>query len=174
LAGNRDRWTAFLISRGATPDEAPDLLQEGLVKASVRLGALREESALSSWFHTILLSTLADHVRSRSAARRRDAAFQKDLLPSTGLDPAPPVTCRCLMSRFERLHPRYAEILRAIDLGGASPADYAARSGRSVSSVHVALHRARRALRAALVEHCGHCATGGACLDCECGGPALK
>lgn len=171
LASESERWLNFLISKGAGRDEAPDLLQMALVKAALSAESIRHADTSSAWFYTILRNTLLDHIKSHAAARKREEAWQ---LETISAHDAPSdlqketVTCQCVWGRFDEIHPRYAQMLRAIDLEEMSPADYAKQSGLSAASVHVALHRARKALREVLIEHCGHCASGGACLNCEC------
>lgn len=171
LASENERWLNFLVSKGAGRDEAPDILQIALVKAAVGSESIRRTDTSTAWFYSILRNALLDHIKSRAAARKREAAW---LLEANSADDAQPdlqketVVCQCVWGRFDQIHPRYAQMLRTIDVENISPADYAKQAGLSDASVHVALHRARKAMRAVLIEHCGHCASGGACLNCEC------
>ncbi len=142
-----------------------------------RAGEVRSDESLKAWFYRVLRYALADHHRKSNAERHRLALLQSDL-QAGGDDNVRPTAeealalCACLLPRMKTLRPRYAELLRSIDLEGQSPADVAKAHRLTRNTLDVTLHRAREALRRELERFCGECAVTGACLECECPPPA--
>ena len=66
--------------------------------------------------------------------------------------------------------PEYAEVLRRIEVDGASVKSFAEEARISSSNAGVRVFRAREALRKKVVASCGACATHG-CLNCTCKAP---
>jgi len=75
--------------------------------------------------------------------------------------------CTCVGGVIETLKPEYADLLRRVDLEGASAPEAARATGITANNAGVRLHRARTALREKLKAVCGACARHG-CLDCRC------
>jgi len=75
--------------------------------------------------------------------------------------------CTCVGGVIDTLKPEYKELLRRVDLEGASAAEAARATGITANNAGVRLHRARAALRDKLKAVCGACARHG-CLDCRC------
>lgn len=168
IAGQRERWLAFLRPRVRNEAAAEDILQDSLVKAFNKgEGIVKDESAMA-WFYRVLRNTLIDHAR-RQAARPESATEDLDSLIPENLAPeGEPQTCQCFYRRLDHLKPRYAKLIRLIDLEQRPIAEVADLLGERTSSVHVSLHRARKALRRELERFCGDCASGG-CMNCTCG-----
>lgn len=171
LAAERSRWLAYLRSRGATNHDAEDLLQSSLVKAFQNVGSLRSEVDLIPWFYKVLRNSLYDHFRKAGVegSKVEDQINEMEDTLSPALPNEMASVCYCFKGRLNTLNDRYAELIRKIDLDEESPATFAQRSGKSIGATHVALHRARQALREDLEKFCRECATDGACLDCGCG-----
>lgn len=163
LIAQRDRFKAFLVARLGSDADAEDLLQHGLVKALQRADDLRDESRLVPWFYQLLRNTLADHFRSRSAARQRETAFA-DLHAEPEAERQ---VCGCFERLIDTLKPTQAALLRKVELEGQPVAAAAISLGLTANNASVTLHRARAALREKLAAFCGPCAEG-ACLDCDC------
>lgn len=170
LNAQRDAFRAFLVARVGSEAEAEDILQNGLLKAVQRAGELQDDAKLTAWFYRLLRNALVDHYRTRSAGRRRDEAVAT-LVESLGEDVVPAdwdaQLCTCLGSVVDTLKPPQAELLRRVDLNGESVQVAARALKLTPNHASVALHRARKELRARLEVFCGACAEG-ACLDCNC------
>ncbi len=165
-----DRLAAFRgFLRRRLPDAATaeDILQENLLKA-LQQDAWSEKENPSAWFHRVLRNAVTDFYRARAAKNRRETAFVAELGETDpGHDVPEEEACTCFRASLPELKQEYAEILRIVDLDGIPQADAAVRLGLSGNNLSVRLHRARKALRARLLESCGACAKHG-CLDCSC------
>ena len=172
LNAQRAAFKAFLVARVGSAAEAEDILQNGLLKAVQHAGELQDHAKLSAWFYQLLRHAIIDHYRSRGARVRRDDALGQ-LVASLGEDVAPPPKawdaqlCACLGSVVDTLKPAHAKLLRHVDLNGESVQVAARALKMTPNTASVALHRARKILRARLEAFCGACADG-ACLDCNC------
>jgi RNA polymerase sigma factor (sigma-70 family) len=175
LTQERARWLAFLRTRLSSDAEAEDILHDSLLRAMDRVGDVRREEDLFAWFYRVLRHATIDAYRREAARRNRDerlateAAAAHDAGPQT--KDLHEKLCGCFRSRLSELPPRYARLLETVDLGGATPAEVAARDEASLNTINVTLHRARKALRRELIRFCGACAEQ-ACLDCACEPPA--
>jgi RNA polymerase sigma-70 factor (ECF subfamily) len=169
LADNHRRFLAFLEKRVGSRDAAEDILQDAFVRGMGRLATLRKGEAAVAWFYRLLRNALADYHRRRGAEAR---ALQR--LAAEGRGSSPPAdtemmrtVCRCVTSLLDTLRPDYALALRRIDLEGRSLERYAAEAGITAGNAAVRVHRARKALKRALVECCKTCPTHGS-ADCSC------
>ena len=79
------------------------------------------------------------------------------------------VVCACFSGLLPGLNPRYANLIRRIDLNGESKAAVGRELKIKVGTLDVALHRARNALRRRLELFCGACSRE-KCLECFCVG----
>lgn len=168
LLENRRRFLAFLEARLGDREAAEDLLQAAYARGLERAGSLRRDESAVAWFYRLLRNALVDHWRARGAERQAVERLAREL--GDAHQPAHEVEaalCRCFASQLEGLPAGYAEVLRAVDLGGQRPRDFAADQGLTANNAMVRLHRARRALRARLLHLCGACGEHG-CLDCGC------
>jgi len=173
FSAQRSAFRAFLVAR-VGPAEADDILQDGLLKALRHAGDIADDERTVAWFYRVLRNAVADHYRARAADRRRDDVLARTLAAGGDTSTVPPAwerrLCACLETVIDSLKPRERELLRRIELAGESVQETARRLGLSANQASVALHRARRKLRARLAAFCGACATG-ACLDCDCTPP---
>lgn len=169
MLAHRDAFKGFLKSRVGSEADAEDLLQIGLVKALERAGELKDGEKLVPWFYQVLRNAIVDHVRSRSAAVRRDEAWVQHSLSLRDDPEVERQICGCFEKMLATMKPARAELLRSVDLQGEPVAAAAGRLGLTPNHASVALHRARAELRRKLIEFCGDCA----CLDdCGCDEPA--
>ena len=172
LNDQRAAFKAFLVARVGNAAEAEDILQNGLLKALRSADTIADADKSVAWFYQLLRNAVVDHYRHRGAAKRRDDAVGT-MLHALGEDiaAAPPgweaQVCACLGSVVDSLKPRYAGLLRRVELDGEPVQDAAKALGISPGNASVTLHRARKELRDKLRAFCGACADG-ACLDCHC------
>jgi RNA polymerase sigma-70 factor, ECF subfamily len=157
---------AYLRRRVESEAAAEDLLQDALLRALRAAPDLRSTDRLVPWFYRILDHAVTDHYRRRGV--RRAAAPRLAAETDTASEPDDEaVLCECFRALLPALTPAYADLIAAMDLGGASDADVAARLGVTRGALKVRHHRARRQLRERLDATCRTCARHG-CLDCTC------
>lgn len=165
LLAHRPAFKAFLASRVGNESDAEDLLQNGLVKALQRSGEIKDNEKVVPWFYQVLRNVIVDHVRSRSAAMRRDKAWTADTVTLGDDTEAERQLCACFEKMLPAMKPVHAELLRRVELQGESVAKAASALGITANNASVSLHRARAELRTKLMDFCGDCA----CLDdCSC------
>jgi RNA polymerase sigma-70 factor, ECF subfamily len=163
LLAHREAFKGFLTARLGNAAEAEDVLQNGLVKALHHAGELKEHEKLIPWFYRLLRHALVDHVRSRSAASRREEEWAALALVDD--DQTNRHLCSCFERLLPALKPTQAELIRRVELGGETVAAAAAALGLTPNHASVLLHRARADLRSKLTLYCADCA----CLvACEC------
>jgi RNA polymerase sigma-70 factor (ECF subfamily) len=169
LANERARFVRMARRYVATDADAEDVVQRALLRASTRAESLEDPARAGAWFHRIVRHAIVDYHRARAADPLLRASVVDDSEEPAGADLAPGAhaPCECAVRLLDQLRPAYAEVLRKVDLAGADPAEVAAALHISPGNLNVRLHRARRALRSAVEEHCGvH--SGRPCLDCTC------
>lgn len=172
LARQHARFLAFLRRRLGREADAEDVLQSAYVKALQSGAALRERSSIVAWFFQVLRRAAADHRRrartgARALAARAARTAEAEAARERSLRSA---ACACVEALLPRLPAAQADLLRRVDLGGASPREAAAALGITAGSAAVRLHRGRQALRRMLEAVCGTC-TRHRCLDCRCRAP---
>ena len=163
LLDRQSEFLGFLRSRLGTEEAARDALQSAYVKTLEKANGIRDDESTVAWFYRLLRNALVD-------AHRRQQVEQKSLRHE---QPAPEdqdlfrAICTCVGGVIETLKPEYADLLRRVDLEGASAPEAARATGITANNAGVRLHRARTALREKLKAVCGACARHG-CLDCRC------
>jgi len=171
LIDERARFHRFLTKRLGNAAEADDLLQQSLLRALVHQEGLRRGERVMPWFYRILRNGIADHFR-RNAADKRKLERLANELAGTSDTPAlydwERAVCACFEGLLPSLKPRYAEIIRRVDLRGEMNVVVARDLKLSQGAFHVTLHRARSALRRRLEIFCGACSREH-CLACACG-----
>lgn len=172
LLSERDAFRRFLARRVGNESDADDLLQTSLLRALQRGGGLRRGERAVAWFYRILRRAVADHFRARSAQQKRLTRLERELVatnPDTAGLPRDwdAALCGCFAGVLPSLPPRYADLIRRVDLKGEPRALLARELRISVATLDVALHRARSALRRRLEAFCGPCAQD-SCFECQC------
>ena len=150
-----------LVRRRFPAVDAGDVVQRAAVRALERAGDVRDAANVEPWLRRIVVTCALDLLRER--AHRE--------VPTAEV-PEPPViaegeSCACSVSLLASLRPAYAEILRRVDVDGGTLDEVAAALAIDKGNAAVRLHRARRALRGRLREHCGVEAAR-ECLTCAC------
>jgi len=167
----------FLVRRTASQEEAEDILQDFYLKVVRNAQTIRNRGSLRSWFAQVLRHTLADYYRK--AAVKQRAHERLEILEGLALtnDEAERTVCACLYRLLPTLPPQYAQVIWRIDLLSQRRSQVAKSLRISVNNMAVRIHRARRALRAALEAFCVTCPTHGF-LNCGCEGaekrPAIR
>lgn len=164
LLVNLDAFTAFVRRRVGDAEIAADVVQDALRKAITHIDQVVDDTRLDAWFYRILRTTSADVMARRATARNVEPLPEEFAgLPAEEQR----VVCACLVGAIEELPASYAEVLRAVDLGGGDATAVSERLGISTTNLKVRRLRAREALREVLERTCRVCATHG-CLDCHC------
>lgn len=165
----RAKHLAF-VRRMAPRAEPEDVLQLALLRAARHLDDIREGDRLEAWFWRILRNTIADE--NERLARETVLLAQV----RQGLDEISPqeaASCACSLGVLQQLKPEYAEILRRADIDELPMEQLAHHLGITLNNATVRLHRARKAMRDALLEHCGTDSVR-ACQNCGCEGEPLR
>ncbi len=164
LTARQGEYLAFLSARVPTPADADDLLQQSLLRAGDRLHTLRDPASLRAWFYRLLRRAVADHHARRARYEQRLDQLAVEVETQT---PEETASCACSLGLLAELRPGYRKMLEAVDLEDRPLGEVAAELGISVNNATVRLHRARRALREALAEHCNTTSVR-ECQDCGC------
>lgn len=164
LAEQRSAFLAFVRKRLRSGADADDLLQQALLKAASSIDTVRDGERIEAWFYRVLRNTIADH--HLEWARRES---QVELLAREASEAAPEeaAVCGCSLGVLDTLRGEYAEILRRVDIDEESLDDAARAVGITPNNAKVRLHRARKALRRALLSFCGT-DSARACASCGC------
>jgi RNA polymerase sigma factor (sigma-70 family) len=170
LVENHRRFLGFLQKRVGSRTDAEEILQEAFVRGLARAGEIHDEERAVAWFYRLLRNAVVDHWRARAARDRGHEALAREAASEAADPEVEGEICRCFEALLPTLKPEYAEMLRAVDLGGRRPVEVAAERGLTPNAAMVKLHRARRALRVRLEQSCRTCADHG-CLDCTCQKP---
>ena len=174
LLENRREFLRFLLRRLGDQDTAEEVLQLFYLRVMSRGSELKKAESVVTWLYTVLRTTLVDHYRRESARRTREADFAlMQTLAEESLDAEPEGrVCGCLHKVLPTMRPEYSDVLRRVDLCETPPRKVAGDLGIAANNLRVRLHRARQALRRALLQRCGSCAEQG-CRDCHCNRAAL-
>ncbi len=172
IVSERARFQRFLTARTGSEAEAEDLLQQSLLKALQHGAQLRRGEKAVPWFYRILRNAIADHYRQKTSRQRRTDSLWSDMRAAGEDLAAPPndwnnAVCTCFRGLLPGLKPRYAELIRRIDLNGEPKIAVSRDLKIKVGTLDVALHRARYALRQRLEVLCGACSRE-KCLACFC------
>ncbi|MBZ0231697.1 MAG: RNA polymerase sigma factor [Deltaproteobacteria bacterium] len=144
LLAHRAELLAYLRRLGCAA-VAEDLFQSSLLRLLERDLTPREPARALGWFQRILHNAAMDHLR----ASTRHAALRDSIRPGGDASDAP-VTAEAAATLLGRLAPRHRDALRTVFLDGGSLGELAAREGITRNAAAVRVHRARRALEAAL------------------------
>jgi RNA polymerase sigma factor (sigma-70 family) len=150
-----------LLRRRFPALDASEVYQRAAVRALERCDELRDLDRVDAWVRRIAMTCAIDLLRNR---RYREITTAN---PPEVEAPVPDETCACAVSLLTSLPAQYADVLQRVDVDGASLEETACALGIERGNAAVRLHRARRALRGRLQDHCG-VATIRECLACEC------
>ncbi len=168
LLDGRGAFLGFLVKRLGNRADAEDVLQEFCIRVLARKEQLRDVERMNAWLYAILRSTLNDHYRKSTQRTRLAGAVARE--PEEWVADAPTQMarpCTCHGGLVSELRPADAELIRRIDFDEEDRRMVAVDLGLRRNALGVRLHRARTALRAALVDHCGECCREDR-YDCSC------
>lgn len=168
LTENHRAFLRFLARRLGDEDTAEEVLQQFYLRVVSRSAELRKAESVVAWLYTVLRTTLVDHYRREASRRNRESnyALMQTLTEEPRAAEPPDRTCACLHEVLPTLRPEYSDVLRRVDLGETPPREVAVDLGIAANNLRVRLHRARQALKRALLLRCGSCA-GNGCYLCD-------
>ena len=167
LAGQRDKFLAFVRKRVSDRGLAEELLQSAYASALTKGDTLRNEESATAWFYRILRNTIIDYYRHHAVEGRLIESLSDEIDLS---DHPHETVCHCIPPALDKLKPAYTDVLRSVDLADdptVSLQSFAEKRGISTGNAAVRAFRARKALKKQLLHSCGSCATAG-CLECIC------
>jgi RNA polymerase sigma factor (sigma-70 family) len=172
LVTQRARFHRFVASRVGDAAAAEDVLQESLLRVLQQDSSLRRGESVVAWFYRILRNAIADHYRKRRSENGRLEKHFAEILARGEDVAAPPAdwdaaVCACFRGLLPSLKPRYADVIRRVDLRSEGKVVVARDLNISRATMDVLLHRARGALRERLEVFCGACSRD-SCVQCFC------
>lgn len=145
------------------PDDVDDAFQVAAMRAVERAASLRDPARVLPWLRRLFRNVAIDSLRRR--ASQPSIVDDTVDLPDRRQDDAE--WCGCSVSQIEGLAANYATVLGLVDIDGVQLRDAARSLGITVNNATVRLHRARKALKKRMLEHCGVTSPRD-CLDCRC------
>jgi RNA polymerase sigma-70 factor, ECF subfamily len=158
----------YRLARSIVRDdgEAEDVLQEAYFRAFSALAEFRGESSLATWLTRIVLNEALQRVRRRTEVPTSQVnppqkpAAQVIPFPLSGNQPTDPERamaqrqlCQLLERTIDELPDEFRTVLVARVIEDMSIEETADLLGLRPETVKTRLHRARRLLKAALVDH---------------------
>lgn len=157
LRGDLER----MVHRRFPSLEPGDVYQRASVRALERCESVRDRARVDGWVRRVVLNAAHDLLRERRGVSALPEEYEVEAPAAE--DPV----CTCALALMKSLPESYEDILRRVDVDGARLADVAGSLELAAGNAAVRLHRARRALRNRLREHCG-VQTLHECLTCVC------
>jgi RNA polymerase sigma-70 factor, ECF subfamily len=178
----RDRLRAFVARRIRDHADVDDIVQRVFLRMHASLGEIRNGERIHAWLYTTARRAVTDYYRSRARRARiaGEDAVDLDTLPHADVGPAEGdaaarEVAACLAPVVTRLAPADRDAITMTEIQGLRLADAALRAGLSLSGMKSRVQRARRRLKAAMLECC-HIALDGrgapiACSQRDATGP---
>jgi RNA polymerase sigma-70 factor (ECF subfamily) len=149
------RWA---LVRTGDPTEADDLTQDVLVQLVKRLDAYGHGARFTTWLYTVTRNAALD--RHRRVRRRQQVYENPHARDAARAEPAPDpgvladrfALVEVVRAFFQDLPPRQREVFDMGDLQGLTSVEIAERLGIEPVSVRAHLFKARRTLRARILE----------------------
>ena len=141
------------FARHAGEGEADDLVQEAFLRVHEHLDSLVDAPSLRAWVGRIARNVLADHARRRGTDPARVSEPEDLAQPSPEPDLEHTIA-GWLEGHISELERDDADLLRRVDLQGASQTTLAAELGLSPSGLKSRVQRARARLRERLEACC--------------------
>ncbi|WP_096459460.1 sigma-70 family RNA polymerase sigma factor [Corynebacterium suranareeae] len=136
------------------PEDAQDILQEALFRASRNMHLYRAEASLGTWLHTLVLNSGFDWATHRCQVEfpvLHEPVIDLDKDPRIAVDPLGYLdVAMTIRKAIDQLHPDQRIAIILVDLGGYTVEDVAEIEGVKVGTVKSRRGRARKALRALL------------------------
>lgn len=159
------------LARLIGPVDAEDIANETLLKALAAVHDFRGDAAPGTWLHRIATNLAYDLLRRQGRDALRAEPEDRAAMEAT---PAPaeadPVErgqmSACVREVLATLPPAQRQMLVQADVLDQSAPEIAAQAGIATGNAKIRLHRARRALRAALERRCDFHHEDGGILCC--------
>ena len=164
---HRRDFLRMLTHRVGNTETAEEVLQQFYLRAVSKAFALRQRESILAWLSRLLSTMLVDYARREATRRRQETAYAQHQALTREDPELESTVCTCLYTLLPTLKPEYADILRRVDLLGEPRQQVAAALGGTVNNVTVRLHRARQAIKRALLLSCTTCPEHGF-LRCAC------
>jgi RNA polymerase sigma-70 factor (ECF subfamily) len=142
--------------------DAEEVLQMALQRALERAAQVRDPARVEAWLSRLVRNLVVDELR-----RKREIVRPVDELELAASDDGAVLDCRCVLVQVDQLKSEHSQILRRVVVDGVAVSQVAAELSLTPNNAMVRLHRARRALKARLKEHCGT-TSARSCADCGC------
>ena len=131
----------------------------------VRIGAV-------AWFFRILRNAVVDHYWQKAGERQRANRLLLEMRAAGETYSKPPkewdaAVCACFRELLPALKPRFAELIRRVDLNGESTATVSCELKSTACTMGVLLNRSRQALRRRLETFWGHAAVKAVWMFCQ-------
>lgn len=152
------RVRSFVMKRVNDEVDAEDIIQEIVLKIHSNLHALRESGKILPWIYSVSRNAISDHYRKKRAPEYhyedilRIASGKIDKKQDRPEDISAEIR-RCLEPLMEAMPAKYREAILA-DMSSISQAEYAGKSGLSISGAKSRIQRARKMLRQSLFDCC--------------------
>lgn len=135
-----------LACRMIGPDEAPEITQDVFVRAWMKLGSFRGESAFGTWLHRLAVNVMLGRRGALGLERSRFEAGE-ETLASLPARPATPGLTVDFESAMGRLPPGAKQVFVLHDVEGYKHQEIAGLLGIAAGTSKAQLHRARMILR---------------------------
>lgn len=156
------RLRAFVSRQVKSRTDVEDIVQGVFMQMHRSLPALRTRDRLGPWLYRSARNAVIDHYRK--PARRREVPsgdtrelerMWRPLAPAHDDEsPAQELAAACLTPMIGRLPERYRRAIELVELRGVSQKEAAEIEGVSLSGMKTRVQRARRQLKASLLECC--------------------
>lgn len=163
LREHRGAFEGFVRAR-VRPDRVDDIVQLVALRAMERAHTLEHPERVVAWLYRIHRNLIIDDARRTATESRLVVSGAALPEPAVAVSDDP---CSCSVIQSQRLRPTYASILTMVDSEGVAIPEAADALGITTNNATVRLHRARRALKAAMLEHCG-VTDPSDCAACRC------
>lgn len=141
-----DNVYGYARSLVADDHEAEDIAQQVFTRLITAIGRYETRGVpFAAWLMRITHNTAVDHMR-----RQRATPCEDPLVSVEAREDVRQALSSALRESFAELPDGQREVVVLRHVAGWSPAEIAARLGRSENSVHALHHRGRRALKASL------------------------
>jgi RNA polymerase sigma-70 factor (ECF subfamily) len=141
----------FIRTRVRDHAAAEDILQDVFVKIHERLPSLRDGERVEAWMYQVARNAVADHFRRGRPTEELSSDLGDSATPM--FTELPDLTSA--VRRFvEQLPADFREALLATEWEGLTQADYAHRTGLSISGAKSRVQRARAELKRLLDDCC--------------------
>ena len=166
----------FIAARVGNPHDVEDLVQEVFMKISQKLETLEDQEKLHAWIYQIARNVIVDYYRRLGSGAQ--VVLTPDLDEGAGRGPSAKVfgvsdgfedadaadfgeapnanaaLAACLEGMIQRLPEKYREAILLTEFENLSQKALAQRLGMSVSGAKSRVQRARRLLKAMMLECC--------------------